>query len=312
MCRKVCGTFGPYGDHVKSLCHYGQACSGRPTVPCLDWSGECYLYCTDEPAKQDGEQCGRRGSDGHFYSDCDVGLECVPPMDGAPRGTPSVCREVCGRFGPSGVKVTSACGSGKTCSGREGIFCSTGRECFLYCSEEPVNQEGEMCGRYGTDGYFYSGCDLGLECVPPTGEAVGAPSTCHRVCGSFGPQGDEVTSTCGSGQTCSGRSVVPCPAWAGECYLYCTDVPGTGDGEECGRAGSDGFFYTDCAVGLQCVPPADSDPPGTPSFCRRVCGSFGPDGDRVKRACGSGQTCSGRVTATCPEWASECNLHCES
>jgi hypothetical protein len=313
ICRKVCGTFGPYGDRVKSLCKYGQTCSGRPNVPCLDWNDECYLYCTEERARQEGEQCGRRGPDGHFYSDCDIGLECVPPMDFAPRGTPNVCRKVCGSFGPNGAKVTSTCSNGQTCLGREGVVCpKTDRDCFLYCTEEPVKQEGEVCGRIGSDGYFYSGCDIGLECVPPTGQVAGAPNTCQKVCGSFGALGDKVTTTCRNGQTCSGRSVVPCPAWAGECYMYCTDEPPLKEGQQCGRAGADGLFVTDCAIGLQCVPPGDDDPSGTPSYCRKVCGTYGPNGDSVTGACSSGQKCSGRITETCPDWAPECYLHCES
>ncbi|CAK0805668.1 unnamed protein product [Prorocentrum cordatum] len=284
-------------------------------LPHPAWTRPSSATCTAPtcvPSRWSAE-CGRRGADGHFYSDCDVGLECVPPMDFAPRGSPNVCREICGRFGPQGVKVTSLCSNGQACLGRQRAICpSQDFECLLYCTEEPVKQEGELCGRYGSDGYFYSGCDVGLECVPPTGQVAGAPSTCRKVCGSIGPRGDEVTSTCSTGQTCSGRSMSPCPLWAGECYLYCADEPFRREGEKCGRAGSDGFFYTDCAVGLQCVPPADSDPSGTPSFCRKVCGTFGPDGDTVTGACSNGQTCSGRVAATCPDWARECFLHCEN
>jgi len=83
-----------------------------------------------------------------------------------------------------------------------------------------------------------------------------------------------------------------------------------GEGEQCGRSGSTGYFYGDCAGGLQCVPPAAGSPPGAQSVCHRLCGSFGGGSDSVTASCADGQTCSGRAALPCREWAGDCYLYC--
>lgn len=83
-----------------------------------------------------------------------------------------------------------------------------------------------------------------------------------------------------------------------------------GEGEQCGRSGSTGYFYGDCAGGLVCVPPAAGSPRGAGSVCHRLCGSFGAGGDRVTASCADGQSCSGRAALPCREWAGECYLYC--
>merc|ERR1719437_182793 len=185
--------------------------------------------------------------------------------------------------------------------------------------------EGQQCGSSGSDGYLYGNCSSGLECVPPAEGAalVGAPSICHRVCGSFGADGNHMNGTCSAGQTCSGKSATPCREWAGEGYMYCDSAdrrlphimsPGSqGEGQQCGSSGSDGHFYGHCSSGLECVPPAEGAAlVGAPSICDRVCGSFGADGDHVNGTCSDGQTCSGKAATPCKEWAGECYMYCDS
>ncbi|CAK0845713.1 unnamed protein product [Prorocentrum cordatum] len=88
--------------------------------------------------------------------------------------------------------------------------------------EEAQVREGEQCGSSGSTGHFYGFCADGLVCVPPAaGSPPGAPSICHRFCGSFGSGGHRVNGSCADGQTCSGSAALPCLDWAAECYLYC-------------------------------------------------------------------------------------------
>ncbi|CAK0836899.1 unnamed protein product, partial [Prorocentrum cordatum] len=241
-------------------------CSGKAATPCPEWAGECYMYC-----------------------------------DGADRRL--------------------AQGEGQQCgsSGSDGHFygdCSSGLECVAPAAGSPVGapstcqkvgqQEGQQCGSSGSDGHFYGDCSPGLACVPPAdGDAmVGAPSICHKVCGSFGADGDHVNGTCSASQTCSGKAATPCRVrgcqtcsgkaatpcrkWAGECYMYCDGADrrlAQGEGQQCGSSGSDGHFYGDCSSGLECVAPAAGSPVGAPSTCQKVgqqegqqCGSSGSDG----------------------------------
>ncbi|CAK0816444.1 unnamed protein product [Prorocentrum cordatum] len=208
-------------------------------------------------------------------------------------------------------------GEGQQCgsSGSDGHFygdCSSGLECVAPAAGSPVGapstcqkvgqQEGQQCGSSGSDGHFYGDCSSGLACVPlADGEAmVGAPSICHKVCGSFGADGDHVNGTCSASQTCSGKAATPCREWAGECYMYCDGADrrlAQGEGQQCGSSGSDGHFYGDCSSGLECVAPAAGSPVGAPSTCQKVgqqegqqCGSSGSDG-HFYGDCSSGLAC---------------------
>jgi len=137
--------------------------------------------------------------------------------------------------------------------------------------------EGQQCG-VGSDNHFYGDCSIGLRCVPPAeNAALGAPSICHKQCGSFGPDGDNINVTCSAGETCSGKAATPCRAWNKECYMYCEKADrrlavshGKKEGQQCGNSGSDSNFYGNCDSGLECVEPPPHSPLGTPSTCQKV------------------------------------------
>ncbi|CAK0805667.1 unnamed protein product [Prorocentrum cordatum] len=286
-CRKVCGSFGDRGDKVTSACSGGQSCSGKAARPCPAWAGECALYCDDEPVRYERQTCGVGTSNGYFFGDCALGLECVPsPASDAP----GICRKVCGSYGPSGDRVTTTCSAGQACAGKVTTTCPFGR-CTLFCTEDPVNQRGQVCGT-GSGGKFYGHCDVGLECMPQVGGA--GDSVCYQVCGTFGPYGDVVTGACNYGETCSGRAAMPCRELFGECFMYCTASHPRLEGQACGDTGSIDNFTNDCDVGLECAPRVDGGQLGPYSICRKVCGHYGPRGDRITSACMSGQTCSVR------------------
>ncbi|CAK0847907.1 unnamed protein product [Prorocentrum cordatum] len=290
VCHKVCGSFGADGDEVTSFtCSSGQTCSGKAATPCREWAGECYLYC-------DGAD--RRLSDAQGE-----GKQLRHERLGRPV-LRRLRRWTCVRAAGGGRCPRR---SQRLPQGLRQLRGRRGRGDQLHLQQRPD---------VGSDGHFYGDCSSGLECVPPAeGAALGTPSVCHKVCGSFGDDGDEVTGTCSTGQTCSGKAATPCREWAGECYLYCDGADrrlsdAQGEGKQCGTSGSDGHFYGDCSSGLECVPPAEGAALGTPSVCHKVCGSFGDDGDEVTGTCSTGQTCSGKAATPCREWAGECYLYC--
>jgi len=136
-------------------------------------------------AQAEGQECGSSGSDGHFYGDCSVGLECVPPANGAAPGSPSVCHKVCGSFGAGGDHVNGTCSAGQTCLGKAATPCREGAGgCYMYCDSaggRPAQGEGQECGS-SSSGDFYGGCSSGLACVAPAaGSSSGTPSTCRRA-----------------------------------------------------------------------------------------------------------------------------------
>ncbi|CAK0823096.1 unnamed protein product, partial [Prorocentrum cordatum] len=174
-------------------------------------------------AQGEGQECGSSGSDGHFYGDCSVGLECVPPADGAASGSPGVCRRVCGSFGAGGDHVNGTCGAGQNCSGRAATPCREGAGgCYMYCDSaggRPAQGEGQECGS-SSSGDFFGGCSSGLACVAPAaGSPSGAPSTCQRagqqeaplLAGAARPTAWFVTR-----QRCGGGGPLM-RLWAGQC-----------------------------------------------------------------------------------------------
>lgn len=137
---------------------------------------------------------------------------------------------------------------------------------------------------------------------------LGAPNVCKepgkQVCGSFGGGAEVVTSTCGAGQVCEGRTDTPCRPWAGECALYCVNSTSATKpsqqqkGEHCGASGSTGYFYGDCASGLVCEPSfVGAWIPGLPHVCQEPSKKVGEQcktsgsSDSVHGDCGRGLAC---------------------
>lgn len=150
----------------------------------------------------------------------------------------------------------------------------------MYCvdsgkQQQAKQQKGEWCGASGFTGYFHGECASGLVCKPDAW-MPGAPNTCQepgkKVCGSFGGNGEKISSKCGAGQVCS-RVDTPCRAWAGECVMHCVDSANHQNqkkqqkGEWCGENKFTGVFRGDCASGLVCE--TDAWMPGTPGVCQK-------------------------------------------
>ncbi|CAK0836901.1 unnamed protein product [Prorocentrum cordatum] len=227
ICHKVCGSFGADGDHVNGTCSASQTCSGKAATPCREWAGECYMYCDGADrrlAQGEGQHAAAAARTATSTATALLDSHaCRRPMATRWWALPASATRCAAASEPTGTMSTAPAARARRVLARRPRLAGSGLASAT-CTATALIADLRRCGSSGSDGHFYGDCSPGLACVPlADGDAmVGAPSICHKVCGSFGADGHHVNGTCSASQTCSGKAATPCREWAGECYMYCS------------------------------------------------------------------------------------------
>jgi len=152
---------------------------------------------------------------------CGAAMSCYKDTSGCSTSGAGVCCKAAGNG--AGLEQCKFCGDA-TCGPCPGQPRPTPAPTPAPTPRPSGNQVGEKCGTSGSTGQYYGPCVSGLVCAPPANVMPGTSNVCANICGSFGSDGDVVTSGCNRMQSCSCRAQTPCSPWkpgAEGCYMYC-------------------------------------------------------------------------------------------